>query len=43
MKKDDGYLSGLLARITVICQLHEAYWMLTVSDMSQDDGHLSFT
>ena len=27
----------------VICQLHEADWSLSVSDMSQDDRYLSFT
>jgi hypothetical protein len=27
----------------VICQLHEADWSLSVSDMRQDDDYLSFT
>jgi hypothetical protein len=30
-------------RMTVICQLHEAGWRLSVSYMRQDDGYLSVT
>ena len=34
-------MSATWGNMTVICQLHEADWSLSVSDMRQDDGYLS--
>ena len=38
---DDVYLSVTLDRLTVICQLHDPGWLLSVSYMREDDGYLS--
>jgi acetoacetate decarboxylase len=36
-----GPLSVTSAKMTVICQLHETGWRLSVSYMRQDGGYLS--
>ena len=41
MREDDGYLSVIIGRYEVICQLYEAGRRLSVSYMRQDDGYLS--
>jgi hypothetical protein len=38
MRQDDGYLSVTLGRWAVICQLHEAGSLLSVSYMGQVIG-----
>jgi hypothetical protein len=38
-----GPLSVTSAKMTVICQLHETGWRLSVSYMRQDGGYLSDT
>jgi DNA topoisomerase IA len=41
MKQNNGYLSVTQGRMTVICQLYEAGWWLSISYMRQDGGYLS--
>jgi len=43
MRHDDGYLSITGDRMTVICQLHEQGWHLSVSYMRQISGYQSTT
>ena len=38
-----GYLSVTSARMTVICQLHEAEWRISFSYKRQDSGYMSST
>ena len=41
MSQDSDYLSITLGRMTVICQLHQAGWVLSVRYVKQDGGFLS--
>ena len=43
MRQDDGNLSVTWGRMTVICQLHEAGWRLSVSYMRQVGCYMSAT
>jgi viroplasmin and RNaseH domain-containing protein len=41
MRQNDGYLFVTKGRMTVIYQLYEAGWWLSISYMRQDGGYLS--